>query len=600
MKKTSTTQTASITSFILQSVRPFRWQLVGSVFVACYWALHLSLQPYVIKLILDSVNVDPSIKNLTIPVIFYMLLSVAFTLNFRFYDFVALRFYPKLKANIMDEATEVVSQHSYTFFQNQFAGGLADKIKNLSKGTADIVELCVDRFFSHLLALFIACGTLMLVNSWLALILFGWASLLLTISFLASKKARQLSHELSEANSHVIGKIVDRFSNILNVKLFSAYHHEKSELTKGLAETVHRDQKLRWFLLKLMTFQGLSTAAMISGCILVLVYSAQSHNITVGDFALVVTLTLTFADIIWNLAQGISNFSEVYGMVSQGLVLLKRSQEIKDAPNAKVLQLLKGEIRFEKVHFQYENTEPLFSNKSITLHAGQKVGLVGYSGSGKSTFVNLILRLFDVNSGHILIDNQDVAQVTQASLHHAIGIIPQDPTLFHRSLMENIRYGRLGASDDEVITAAEKAHANEFIVSLPQGYSALVGERGIKLSGGQRQRIAIARAILKNAPILLLDEATSALDSVTENIIKKTLLDLMQGKTTIVIAHRLSTLLHMDRILVFDQGKIVEDGTHQDLLAKKGTYKSLWDAQVGGFIPDRIGEENIVQLSDDE
>lgn len=233
----------------------------------------------------------------------------------------------------------------------------------------------------------------------------------------------------------------------------------------------------------------------------------------------------------------------------------------------------------------------MFQNKSVTIEAGQKVGLVGYSGSGKSTFVNLILRLYEVVDGQILIDGQNLSEVTQESLRQAIAMIPQDPTLFHRSLMDNIRYGRTKASDEEVISASKKAHADEFISLLPEGYETLVGERGVKLSGGQRQRIAIARAILKNAPILMLDEATSQLDSITESNIQDSLWELMQGKTTLIVAHRLSTLLHMDRILVFDKGHIVEDGTHAELLNRGGLYKTLWDAQVGGFLPDERKEE---------
>jgi ATP-binding cassette subfamily B protein len=223
------------------------------------------------------------------------------------------------------------------------------------------------------------------------------------------------------------------------------------------------------------------------------------------------------------------------------------------------------------------------------------IGLVGYSGGGKSTFVNLIMRLYDVTAGSILIDGHDIRDVTQDSLHEKIGMIPQDPVLFQRSLMENIRYGRIDATDEEVIEAAKKAHAHEFIIGLSRGYDSLVGERGIKLSGGQRQRIAIARAILKNAPILILDEATSQLDSVTEALIQDSLWELMQNKTTIVIAHRLSTLLHMDRILVFEKGNIVEDGSHDDLLLQNKLYKKLWDAQVGGFLGDDAKEVSDVE-----
>ena len=253
--------------------------------------------------------------------------------------------------------------------------------------------------------------------------------------------------------------------------------------------------------------------------------------------------------------------------------------------SAQPLIIKKGAIIFEKVQFQYKETEPLFQDKSIGIPAGQKVGLVGFSGSGKSTFVNVLLRFYEVLSGRILIDGQDIREVTQHSLHSAIGLIPQEPTLFHRSIMENIRYGCPGATDKQVENAARRAHIHELITSLNQGYASLVGERGVKFSGGQRQRVAIARVILKNAPILILDEATSQLDSVTESAIRESLKELMVGKTTLVVAHRLSTLIDMDRILVFEKGRIVEEGNHQDLLRKEGLYKTLVDAQVGAFLP---------------
>jgi len=595
MKSMDDRKTITMSGYILSVIRPFYWQVAGSIIVALYWSIHVSLQPYVIKLILDSVNLDPTFKNIITPVIYYIILSLAFTLNFRFYDYISLRFYPKLKANIIEECTEIVSHHSYNFFQNQFSGALADRIKNLSKGTTEMVQMCLDRFFSHFLALLIACGTLMTVNIWLAIILLTWALFLVGLSMAVAKKARHLSQAYSEAGSRVSGKVVDRFTNILNVRLFASYKYESSHLKKGLSDTIKRDQRLRWFLLKLMTVQGIATSLMISGTVLVLIYSVHSKAITIGDFGLVMTLTLAFAEIIWDLAKEVSFFSEVYGMVSQGVALLNQKHDIKDAPGAKKLIVTQGEICFQKVHFKYGDAEPLFSDKSITIEAGEKVGLVGFSGSGKSTFINLILRLFDIDSGKILIDGQDIAKVTQDSLHKSIGLIPQDPSLFHRTLMENIRYGRLDASDEEVYKAARQAHAHEFIKHLPLGYEMMVGERGVRLSGGQRQRIAIARAILKNAPILLLDEATSALDSITENIIKNALLELMQDKTTLVVAHRLSTLLHMDRILVFKQGKIVEEGNHKKLLEQGGMYRKLWDAQIDGFIPDKVHPENVVE-----
>jgi ATP-binding cassette subfamily B protein len=297
---------------------------------------------------------------------------------------------------------------------------------------------------------------------------------------------------------------------------------------------------------------------------------------------------------MWFTMSEVDEFNKVVGRCKQSLLSLMIPLEIHDKPDATTLKCERGQITFDSVEFYYKGTDVLFQNKSIEIKSGQKVGLVGYSGGGKSTFVNLILRLYDVTGGAILIDGQDIRNVTQASLRENIAMIPQDPSLFNRTMMENIRYGRIDATDEEVMETAKKAHAHEFIIKLAEGYDSVVGERGMKLSGGQRQRIAIARAILKNSPILIMDEATSQLDSVTEGLIQESLWELMNSpssgygevnrKTVIVIAHRLSTLLHMDRILVFDKGRIVEDGSHNELLTKNGLYKQLWDSQVGGFL----------------
>lgn len=324
---------------------------------------------------------------------------------------------------------------------------------------------------------------------------------------------------------------------------------------------------------------------------------ASEHHVRPLNSYLVDIFNVAFVEALWMVMREFSQFSKLFGRIAQALETICVPAELPDTPNAKELVMADGgrggaAIVFDQVQFHYKGSEPLFQNKSIVIKRGEKVGLVGYSGSGKSTFVNLILRLFDVTSGRILIDGQDIREVTQDSLRSAIGMIPQSPSLFHRTLLENIRYGRPEATDEEVFSAAKSAHAHDFIERLPEGYESDVGERGVKLSGGQCHRIAIARAILKDAPLLILDEATSQLDSVTEQGIQAAMWELMQGKTTIVIAHRLSTLLQMDRILVFDQGKIVEDGPHQALLAQAGLYSVLWNAQVGGFLPD-MGEDEI-------
>ena len=297
------------------------------------------------------------------------------------------------------------------------------------------------------------------------------------------------------------------------------------------------------------------------------------------------TINIAIVDRLWSLSKDFSKLTELLGSITQGLSLVYTPIEIKDKKNAKALHVTSGAITFQNVRFQYRGEEPLFQNNSVDILAGQKVGLVGRSGSGKTTFINLILRLFEIKSGAITIDGQNIQDVTQESLRAQIAIIPQNPVLFHRTIRENIRYGRHDASDMEVVSASKKTFCHAFIKKMPDQYNTIVGERGLKLSGGQRQRIAIARAFLKNAPVLILDEATSGLDALTESDIQKSFETLMANKTTLVIAHRLSTLRSMDRILVFDRGNIVEDGTHRSLLARPTLYKELWDAQVGDFLP---------------
>ena len=411
-----------------------------------------------------------------------------------------------------------------------------------------------------------------------------WMITFFVIVYVGFKKATPLTAAYAESKSKVFGHLSDYFTNMLNVKLFSASSFEMKRFQNASKNYVKQSQTQGYFLMKFYSLQGAVFSVYTIGFLLFLVHLHNRNVISPGDFALVFMVNFRIVDKLFELSHQLRDFITNWGAVDQALTLLKEAPEIQDAPNAGTLAVTHGQIVFDNVKFNYKGAEPLFDNTTVTIEPGQKIGLVGYSGVGKTTFVNLILRLYDVTQGRIFIDGENISQVTQDSLRANIGMIPQDPSLFHRSLMENIRYGKIDASDEEVIKASKRAHAHEFIEKLSNGYESLVGERGVKLSGGQRQRIAIARAILKNAPILILDEATSQLDSVTESYIQKSLHELMAGKTTIVIAHRLSTLLHMDRILVFDTGKIVADGTHGELLAKSSLYKTLWDAQVGGIL----------------
>ncbi len=488
---------------------------------------------------------------------------------------------------------DYVLKKSHQFFQDNLSGKISKQITNLADGIEKLFSSVASNFLRGASLLFTAFVVAYFVNPIFCFILVIWFILFTGSSILMSKKLVSLSDAQAFAESIVVGELVDSLSNQSNIRIFARRSYENSRMIPYLYKQQKTYTAVYFYALIMHSIQGGLIAIMMAFSCYFLVHLYSKNLVTLGDFALILGLSMETGHIMWYTMSEVDEFNKAVGRCKQSLSALMMPPEIQDKPNAIALKCESGQITFDNVKFHYKGTEPLFQNKSIEIKAGQKVGLVGYSGSGKSTFVNLILRLYDITAGSILIDGQDICDVTQDSLRAAIAMIPQDPSLFHRSLMDNIRYGRINATDEEVIEAAKKAHAHEFITMLPQGYKSLVGERGIKLSGGQRQRIAIARSFLKNAPILILDEATSQLDSVTESLIQESLWKLMQDKTTIIIAHRLSTLLHMDRILVFDKGKIVEDGTHNKLLTKVGLYKQLWDAQVGGFLGDEKQEDKI-------
>jgi ATP-binding cassette subfamily B protein len=376
----------------------------------------------------------------------------------------------------------------------------------------------------------------------------------------------------------------------MNSKLFARMEHERGYLGRYLDHEVRAARRTFWFMERMRWFQFIATLSLQVGLIAYAARLWMEGGISVGSFAMVASLLLLVINDVRNLSRRFLEFFEYIGNVTDGVGVIIRPHEITDLPGASELKVREGEIRFEDVHFTYGKGMDVFRGLNLTIRPGERVGLVGFSGSGKSTFLNLILRLYEIQKGRILIDGQDIRNVTQDSLRRAISMISQDPMLFHRSLLENVRYGSLDATEAEVQDAALRAHAHEFISSLPDGYNSLVGERGVRLSGGQRQRIAIARAVLKNAPVFFLDEATSSLDSVTERQIQDSIENLMRGRTAIVIAHRLSTIAHLDRIVVFHAGEVVEDGTHAELLARGGHYARLWSMQAGGFLPERENE----------
>lgn len=590
----------TLPAFFWKFLKPYRSTFIGMILAVTIYAILTSVSPYLMKIIIDEITQDTPntslISRILWPTIWFIIVYQSMDLIWGLYDYLKLKTLPNVRADIMNAMYAYLQGHSYSFFQKNFSGSLANKINDMARGAESILTQIVDPMFSQCMTLLIATIVMCSVNIWFGIILLFWSFIFLSTVFFFYRKTLQYSHEFSETTSVCVGKLVDAVSNIMSSKLFAQQKYEQEYLGKYVEESKLMDIKLHKHLFLIKILQGFWVTLLFAFMMGFLIYAREKNLVTVGDFALILTLSMSVMQGLWYLASHFLSFSQELGVCEQAMSIMKIPHEMKDAKHAKELKVSQGEITFEGVHFNYERGNNVFQDKSLKILGGQKVGLVGFSGSGKTTFASLILRVFDVNSGRILIDGQDISQVTQASLHKSIAMIPQDPILFHRSLYENIHYGNLQASHEEVLRASKKAHCHDFIELLPDGYDSEVGERGLKLSGGQRQRIAIARAFLKNAPILILDEATSALDSLTEKNIQESLDELMQNRTVIVIAHRLSTLSHLDRILVFMNGHVIEDGNHEALLARGKHYATLWRLQAGGFLPEHDGEyhENVI------
>ncbi|WP_334320784.1 ABC transporter ATP-binding protein [Gilliamella apicola] len=489
----------------------------------------------------------------------------------------------------------LVLNQSMRFFQDEFAGRISAKVMQTALAVRDTCFLVADIFIYVLISFITMAAIIGQLDLWLLMPFLGWTVLYGIAMYYFIPRLGKVASMQADARSTMTGRVTDAYTNIMTVKLFSHAGNEAKYAQESMDEflvTVNRQMRL---VSSFEIVNHLLSITLILCTTGVALWLWTDQLVGVGAIATTTAVALRLNGfshwIMWEMAALFENI----GVVKDGINTFSSTKTVNDQPNATELVVKQGKIEFQHINFNYDakRQNSIIQDLDLTINPGEKIGLVGRSGAGKSTLINLLLRFYDLQSGKIIIDGQEITTVTQESLRAQIGMVTQDTSLLHRSVRENLLYGNNQATEEEMIIAAKKAHADSFIHTLIDvngrtGYDAFVGERGIKLSGGQRQRIAIARVILKNAPILLLDEATSALDSEIEQAIQESLYTLMEGKTVIAIAHRLSTIAAMDRLVVLDQGKIIEQGTHQELLDKNGLYAQLWKHQSGGFLGENI------------
>lgn len=582
-----------ITNYFKPILKKYRWHISIAAFI---WVLgntfSYTIAPLFYKKIVDTAtlqvasNVFQAQPLLSILCIIIALNTLSFALR-RLSDYLTSYFLNHIMSDIHNKTFQSIAYQTYRFFSNNFTGTLVSKAGVMARNFREIYFTVTYGFLALVVSLIITIFILARQDWVIALAFIGVTLAFIFISIALSKKQTYYQKERAAKESLRTGRMSDIFTNILNTKIFSSTDSETGNYASSVSELAHTQEQAWRYADNTRVLKNVLLVSFEAGTFFLSIWLFVHQKISLGTLVLIQTYITTTAQQVWNLDKMLNSFVQSISESIDAIDVLTTPLLLTDPQNPKTSQMHTGAISFNNISFTYPDGDHVFENFSLTIPQGQSVGIVGKSGSGKTTITKLLLRFYDVDAGAITIDGQDIRDVTQDDLRNAIAYIPQESILFHRSIKENIGYSKTGATDEEIIQAAKFAHADEFISGFEHGYDTKVGERGVKLSGGQRQRVAIARAMLKDqAPILVMDEATSSLDTLSEQYIQESFEKLMKNRTTIVIAHRLSTIQKMDRIIVLDKGVIVEDGKHEELLAHGGYYAELWNSQMDGFIED--------------
>ena len=565
-----------------ECVKPF-WPSVMVLFLTgIYWAFDINFRPYVFKLLVDKLyTINGNVLEQLLPYLFLLFGSIMLRgLIFRVYDLVWLRVKPAIKLNINNVLMNNIMKRSHIFLQKNVSGSLSNQIQDVITTMPLFLNQIVNNFCAHSTAFFISLFVFWSINVKFAIILIAWAIVFIGVAVVFASKAQVLSSRAAKKQFMAFGEVVDVLHNIFRIKLFNMHNYEAQRLDAYFTTFGKASMRKDYVYLLMYTFQTFSYAFYQLLCLMVLIVEYQHGRVTIGDFVLILAINRDMIEYMWQVSDDVAKIGDYYGTTKQVLNSTMTSYNADYADEDKAdLEVKKHDIMFDNISFKYPGQEKfVFENFTLNIKNREKIGIVGYSGAGKSSLINILLRLCEVNSGSIKINDQNIRTHSIKSLRSLFSVIAQDPALLNRSIEDNIRYGNMSATHEQVVAAAKKAQAHEFIMDLSKKYDSLVGQKGSNLSLGQRQRISIACAILRDAPIVVMDEATAALDAVTESKLQSSIKALLRNKTVIVIAHKLETLKSMDRIIVLDAGKIVQEGTHEQLVAKRGRYRQLVQA----------------------